>query len=300
MRGGAAEALYLLFHSLLDPGDAAAVVWPAFEPLIRIAPTSGTDVQLIPLDPASGWQLDIDDVRRALSQRTRVLVVNYPHNPTGATLDAGTMVELVELAGERGITLLSDEVYRLLEYDDATRLPAAVDLAERAVSVGVMSKSFGLAGLRIGWIACRDAKLRERVLTLKDYTSVCASAPAEVLATAALRAKDKVIGRCLDIVTDNLRHVDAFLAARSDLIEWSRPTGGTVGYPRLVPPWPIEEFVDDLVREHGVLLLPGAVFDDPANRFRLGLGRRSLSQALDRLDAFLVSRLHGTDARRAT
>jgi len=286
--GGAAEALYLLFHALLDRGDGAAVVWPAFEALTKVAPAIGAELTLVRLDPGAGWRLDVDEVRRALRPATRLLAVNFPHNPTGVTLDPATLAALVELTTERGVTLLSDEVYRLLEFDEASRLPAAVDLDSRAVSVGVMSKAFGLAGLRIGWIAIRDAQLRSRILTLKDYTSVCASAPSEVLATAALRARHRLVARCRDIVTTNLRHVEAFVDS-TDLVEWTRPTGGTVGFPRLAAPWPIEEFVEELVAKHGVLLLPGTVFDDTTNRFRIGLGRRTLPQALDRIADFITA-----------
>lgn len=289
--GGAVEALFLLFNAILDRGDHCVVVWPAFEALSKVAPAIGAEVTLVPLDSSDGWRLDVSAVRQALRPTTRAVVINYPHNPTGAMLDLATYRELVDLVEERGLRLVSDEVYRLMEFDPESRLPAAADLTGRAVSVGVMSKAYGLAGLRIGWIAARDPELRRRVITIKDYTSVCASAPAEVLAAIAVRARDQVVGRCRDLVAANLVHVDDFMHRWAEHVDWIRPRGATVGFPRLRADWPVDRFIDDLVTQHGVLLLPGRVFDDRNNHFRIGLGRRNLPEAIARLDAFVANRL---------
>lgn len=289
--GGAAEALFVLLNAILDRGDHSVVVWPAFESLSKVAPAIGAEVTLVPLDATDAWRLDVGAVRRALTPQTRAVVINYPHNPTGAALDLASYRELIDLAEERDLWLVSDEVYRLMEFDPASRLPAAADVTGRAVSVGVMSKAYGLAGLRIGWIAARDPELLRRVITIKDYTSVCASAPAEVLATIALRARDRVVGRCRDIVAANLAHVDGFMDRWAEHVAWVRPRGGTVGFPRLRADWPVDEFVDELVTRHGVLLLPGGVFDDRDNHFRIGMGRRNLPEAIARLDAFVADRV---------
>ena len=284
---GAAEALYLLQAALLEPGDDLVTVRPAFESLTSVAPSLGATVTAVHLDPDAGWRLDVAELARAIGPRTRLVAVNTPHNPTGSMLDAATQAALAALCDERGIPLVSDEVFRFLEADPADRLPGAVDLSPGAVSVGVLSKAYGLAGLRVGWIACRDAALRDRVLALKDYTSVCVSAPSEVLAVAALRAKVKVVGRCRDIVAANQAVAEEFVAAHAGVLEWTRPTGGTVGFPRVDPRWPVDRLATDLLAGHGVLVLPGTVFDDGGNRFRLGLGRANLPAALDRFDAFL-------------
>lgn len=288
--GGAVEALFLLTTVLLDAGGHLAMTWPAFEPLHRVAHSTGAAITELALDPATGWGLDPDAVRAALWPDTRALVVNFPHNPTGALPDRATFQALVESADERGVRVVSDEVYRYLEFDPALRLPTAADLSERAVSVGVMSKAYGLAGLRIGWIASRDAELLRSVTRLKDYTSVCASAPAEILSLIALRAGDQVVGRCLGIITENLAQADAFFRRWPDLFDWIPPRAGMVAFPRLTAPVPVDEFVTDLVETEGVLLLPGTVFDDTRNRFRIGLGRASLPKAIARLEDFVTRR----------
>jgi aspartate/methionine/tyrosine aminotransferase len=286
---GAAEALHLVQAALLGPGDHLVTVRPGFESLTEVAPALGATVTAVPLDPAAGWRLDVDAVRAAIGPRTRLVAVNTPHNPTGTTMDPATQAALVTLCAERGIVLLSDEVFRLLELDPAGRLPAAVELSDRAVSVGVLSKAYGLAGLRVGWIATRDRALRDRVLAAKDYASVCIAAPSEVLAVAALRAADRVVGRCRDLVAANLAAADDFLAAHAGVLSWTRPTAGTVGFPRLDPRWPVDRLAADLVAEQGVLILPGTVFGVPGH-FRLGLGRASLPEALSRFDTFLRTR----------
>lgn len=289
--GGAAEALFLVTNILLEPGAHAVVVAPAFEPLYRVAAALGAEVTLVPLDADTGWTLDLDAIRQAIRPRTEIIAVNFPHNPTGALLDLGTFLGLVTLAEEQGITLVSDEVYRFMEFDPARRLPAAADVSARAVSIGVMSKAYGLAGLRIGWVASADQDLLRRITALKDYTSVCSSAPSEILALIALRNHDRIVRRCKQIVAGNLAHADAFFSRWKKTFEWVRPEGGTVGFPRLVAPMPVDQFVSELVQQEGVLLLPGTFFDDSDNRFRIGLGRRTLPVALERLDGFVGRRL---------
>lgn len=289
--GGAAEALFLVSNALLGPGGHAIVVTPAFEPLHKVAAAAGAEVTGVPLDPSVGWGLDLGDLRRAVRPRTRLIAINFPHNPTGVLLEPDRFRELVGLAGEQGITLVSDEVYRFMEFEPTRRLPAAADVDDQAVSIGVMSKAYGLPGLRIGWIATRDRDLMRRLSVLKDYTTVCASAPSEILALMALRSRERVAARCMRIILDNLPLVDAFFATWSGLFEWVKPEGGTVGFPRLCASMPVDRFVTELVEQEGVLLLPGGIFDDPGNRFRIGLGRHGLAAALERLDAFVRRRL---------
>jgi aspartate/methionine/tyrosine aminotransferase len=197
---------------------------------------------------------------------------------------------LVEACADAGVHLLADEVYRLLEYDEADRLPTGADSLERGISLGVMSKSFAMAGLRIGWLATRDRVTLERVAAFKDYTTICSSAPAEILALIALRARESVLARSRAIVAANLERMDRFFADRADDVAWVRPKAGSVAFPRLVRGGPIDRFAADLVEAEGILLLPGSVFGMGGDHFRLGLGRSDLPLAVERLEAFLDSR----------
>ncbi|NTX37949.1 aminotransferase class I/II-fold pyridoxal phosphate-dependent enzyme [Myxococcus llanfairpwllgwyngyllgogerychwyrndrobwllllantysiliogogogochensis] len=285
---GAQEAVFILMNVLLGPGDHAVVTWPGYQSLHEVARATGADVTLLPLREEDGWALDVDALRRALKPQTRIVVVNFPHNPTGALPDRKTFQALCALCDERGIYLLSDEVYRLLEHDPKDLLPAAVELSPRAFSLGVMSKAFGLAGLRVGWLVCRDEDVLRRCMAYKDYTTICNSAPSEVLALIALRAKERVLARSRALLASNLALLDAFFARHADTFHWVRPRAGSVAFPRLLREQHVARFTDALVQREGVLLLPGDVYDFPGNHFRLGLGRTSLPEALTRLERFVT------------
>jgi aspartate/methionine/tyrosine aminotransferase len=294
---GAEEGLYLAMQVLLEPGDHAVVVTPNYQaaetvPLSICGPGNVTGVALREDD---GWALDVDAVRDALRPRTRLVSVNVPNNPTGALPDETTWRRLIALCAERGVRLFSDEVYRGLELPPRTPLPQAADLAPTALSLGVLSKAYGLPGLRVGWIACRDRDLLRRLERAKHYTSICNAAPSEILALAALRAREPILARNRAIVAANLPLVDAFVASLPGLVEWRSPDGGCVAFPRYLGPDGVERMCADLVAEAGVLLLPASIYASeltptPADRFRLGIGRRGLADGLDQWAAWLARR----------
>jgi aspartate/methionine/tyrosine aminotransferase len=280
---GAEEGVFLTMHALLEAGDHAVVVWPAYQSLHEVARSIGASVTLVPLSPRD-WSLDVDAVAASMRPNTKVIVINFPHSPTGAQISGDQLARLISVAELHGAHLFSDEVYRFLEHG-APRLPAAVDCSPGAVSLGVMSKSFALAGLRIGWIATKDAALRARLATLKDYTTICSSAPSELLALVALRAKDAVLARTRAIVDANLPLLDAFFARNGDRFQWIRPRAGSVCFPEYRG-GSIDEFAAALVERDGVLLLPASRFGYAGNHFRLGYGRRDMPEALDKLERF--------------
>ena len=283
---GAEEAIFATANVLLGPGDHAIVVWPSYQSLHAIARATGADVTLHELRAADGWAIDVELLRRQVTPRTKLIVVNVPHNPTGALPDIATYRAVAEIAADAGATLLSDEVYRFLEHDPLDRLPTGADVGSHGVSVGVMSKSFALAGLRIGWLASHDTRLMDAAARFKDYTTICASAPAEILALIALRARETVLARSRSIVDANLALLDDFFARRPGQFGWVRPRGGSIGFPELRAGVPIDRFADDLVAAEGVLLAPGSIFGYPGNHFRVGYGRQDLPAALVRLEAF--------------
>ena len=288
---GAEEAIFCTLNVLLGPSDHAIVTWPGYQSLYEVARAAGARVALHALREEDGWALDVPRLRRAIRPETRLVVVNAPHNPTGMLPSHAEWAELTALCAETGVHLLADEVYRFLEFDQADRLPSGADSLERGLSIGVMSKSFAMAGLRIGWLATRDRALLERIAAFKDYTTICASAPSEVLTLAGLRARERVLARSRSIVAANLAHLDRFFAARPETFSWVRPRAGSVGFPRLLANIPIERFAAELVEAEGVLLLPGSLFGFAGNHFRLGFGRTDLPEALGRLESFADRRL---------
>jgi aspartate/methionine/tyrosine aminotransferase len=289
---GAEEAIFCLLSVALGPGDHAIVTWPGYQSLFEVGRAAGAEISLHELRAEDGWALDVDRIRVALRPETRLVVVNAPHNPTGMLPSAREWQALVELCTEAGVTLFSDEVYRFLEFDPADRLVAGADALPGGVSLGVMSKSFALAGLRIGWLASRDHALLARCASFKDYTSICPSAPAEILSLIALRSKATVLDRSRAIIAANLVHLDGFISARPDVLGWVRPRAGSVGYPELVlagrfAGWDADRFAAELVESEGVLLLPGSRLGQPGNRVRIGFGRLDLPEALAGLERFV-------------
>jgi aspartate/methionine/tyrosine aminotransferase len=286
VHAGAEEAIFLFMHAVLERGDHIVVHSPGYQSLAEIARFIGCDVSPWMAREENGWALDLDELRHLMRTNTRAIVVNTPHNPTGYLMPRADFEALHRFVQEHNLLLFSDEVYRESEYAPSLRLPAACDLGPHAVSLGVTSKTYGLAGLRIGWIATQNQDVVQRMAALKDYTTICNSAPSEFLAELALRHREKLIERNLGIIRANLDVIDDLFARRADLFRWTRPQAGSMGFPRLVK-GDVEDFCDRLVREAGVLLLPGPVYDDRHNHFRLGLGRKNLPEAVARLEAFL-------------
>jgi len=290
VHSGAQEAIFTFMHAALEPGDHVIVHSPCYQSLRDVAAALGCRVSLWPAREEAGWALDLDDLRRLLEPDTRVVVVNTPHNPTGWLMPREDFLELNRITAERGIALFSDEVYRGLEENPAQRLPAACDLNPRAVSLGVMSKSYGLPGLRIGWVATRDRRLLERMAAVKDYTTICSSAPSEFLAALALRRGETLLARNRAILAESRALADRFFARHGHRFRWVRPSAGPIGFPRLVhgDAGDVEQFCRRLVQEAGVLLLPGSVYDVATPHFRLGLGRRDFPLAMERLEEFIA------------
>jgi aspartate/methionine/tyrosine aminotransferase len=283
---GAEEAIFVVANVLLGSADHAIVAWPAYQSLHEVARSTGADITLHELRAENGWAIDLDALRAQVTPRTKLIVLNVPHNPTGYVPDPVTYRAVAEIAADAGATLLSDEVYRFLEHAGTERPPAGADVGPHGVSVGVMSKSFALAGLRIGWLATHDAALLDRAARFKDYTTICASAPAEILSLVALRAKDRALARSRTIVEANLARLDDLFARRPGQLSWVRPKGGPVGFPE-VHGVPVDRFAEELLAAEGVLIAPASIFGHPGNRFRLGFGREDLPVALAGLEAFL-------------
>lgn len=287
VHAGAEEAIFNFMNVVLEAGDHVVVQAPFYQSLGEVARSIGAEVTEWPGDPDNAWAHSLDDLEPLLTSKTRVVVVNLPNNPTGFLPDRDWVEKLSSLSDEHGFVIFSDEVYRGLELDPADRLPPMSDLNPRAVSLGVMSKAYGLAGLRIGWIGTRDSRLFEQMAAFKDYTTICNSAPSEFLATLALRHGETLIARNMDIIRGNLDFLDGFFASRTDRFDWYRPKAGSIAFPRLLQ-GKIDTFCSALIEGAGVLLLPGTLYGEQYNAFRIGFGRRNLPQALIQFEEFMT------------
>ncbi|MEI7554146.1 aminotransferase class I/II-fold pyridoxal phosphate-dependent enzyme [Candidatus Chlorohelix sp.] len=284
---GAEEAIFIFMNAVLEKGDHLIVHYPSYQSLFEIADAIGCEVTRWQAQEESGWSLDLDFLESSIRPNTRAIVINCPHNPTGYLMNRSDFERLIEIARRHNMLLFSDEVYRLLEYDLQTRLPAACDLYENAVSLGVMSKAYGLAGLRIGWIATQNREIFKQSASFKDYTTICNSAPSEFLATLALRHSEKILARNVGIIQKNLPLLDRFFEQWQDYFQWQKPLAGPIAFPHLQKDLPVTDFCRKLVEKKGVLLLPGTLYDGNSNNFRLGFGRKNMPEALQRLEDFL-------------
>ncbi len=285
----AEEGIFLAAHALLEPGDHVVVETPCYESALQVPRSAGADVTPWRRTAADGWAHDLDALERALRPNTKLVYVNSPHNPTGTQIPGDALERVVELCAERGAWLFCDEVYRELEHDPATRLPAGFDLYDRALSLGSVSKTYGLPGLRLGWLASRDRHALARVLDLKHYTTICASGPSELLCAVALRHRATLADRNRGIVHANLPLLDAFLERRSERFSWTRPTASPIGFVRVHGGDDATAFCERVVAETGVLLLPGAVYDEPGH-VRVGYGRANMPDVLVRFEHWLDTR----------
>ena len=283
---GAEEAIFLFMHAVLKAKDHVIVHWPCYQSLAEVARSIGCRVCLWKAREENGWALDLEELKRHIQPNTRVIVLNTPHNPTGYLMPLDIFQEVNRIARENGIILFSDEVYRESEYRSEDRLPAACDFGEHAVSLGVMSKTYGLPGLRIGWIATRNVEIYGQMAALKDYTTICNSAPSEFLAELALRHRQSLADRSLEIISDNLKVLDQFFDRHTALFNWQRPQAGSIGFPRLLGE-DVEVFCEALVKSAGILLLPGTLYEDNGNHFRIGFGRKNMPEAVKRFEDFL-------------
>ncbi len=281
------EGIFLLMQALLNPGDHAVCTFPGYQSLYEVARAIGCEVSFWTPDEEQGWRFSVQDFKTLIRDNTKLVVINFPHNPTGflpARADYDSMLEIVM---DQGAYLFSDEMYRFLELDPRAVLPAACEQYAGAVSLCGLSKSFGLPGLRIGWVASRDRRILDSISRLKDYTTICSSAPGEILGLMALRGRDRIIALQRSRVEENLLMLDGFFEEYSDCFRWNRPQSGSICFPRMKTVEDTFVFCETLVKETGVMLAPSRMFHYGDHHVRFGFGRDFLSRGLERLSGYL-------------
>jgi aspartate/methionine/tyrosine aminotransferase len=299
--GAPEEGIFTTMHALLEPDDEVVVLAPCYDSLRNVVEYLGCRVARWflaetpegshggPGERTAAWDLNLDALTRMITLRTRLVIVNFPHNPTGFLPSHDQWRALVRIVERSGAWLFSDEMYRGLEYDSSARLASACDLYERAITLGGLSKTYGLPGLRTGWLALQDRPLRDRILGWKDYTTICASAPSEALAEIALQVGDLLAQRSLGIIEDNLALAEPFFARWRDVFRWNRPQAGSVALVGLRD-GSADHFCQRLVSEQGVILLPSTSLGFGDGYVRFGFGRTSFGAALEQLDRYLARR----------
>ncbi len=283
------EAILLSFTALLEPGDHVVAVAPAYQSLHELPKALGCEVTPWFLRVRDGrWTLDTDELQRLFRPETKVLVLNFPHNPTGFLPTAEEFMTVLDQAARRGVFVLSDEMYRGLEHRTADTLPAACDFLPRAASLSGLSKAFALPGLRLGWLCSQDRAFLQRVAALKDYTTICMNAPGEILGIIALRNAAWILERSRSLVAGNLRLTEAVFGRHPESLFWVPPLGGSTAFPKFHEEIPVPEFCRRVVEERNLMVLPDTVFDVGWNHIRIGLGRRDYPAAIAVFEDFLA------------
>ena len=282
------EGIFTASNVLIQKGDHVICTYPGYQSLYEIANSIGCEVSFWEARYSGhGAYFDLDELRAQVKENTKLIVFNFPHNPTGYVPPLKDYMEIFEIAREKGIYILSDEMYRYLETEGNKTLPFACDVYEKAVSLFGLSKTFALPGLRIGWLCSMDNKVMSECRQFRDYLTICSSAPSEIMAIMALRAKEGIIKRSREIVGTNLGHVRSFFERHNDRFSYYEPLAGSICYPKLEGSVKVNEFCEDLARKNEVMLLPCDVYGEDNNRFRLGYGRRNLPEALEALESYL-------------
>jgi aspartate/methionine/tyrosine aminotransferase len=283
---GASEALVALMWLAAEPGANVIIPMPGFTTFSALPESLGLETRFYRVRRENGFRIDPEEIRRLADAKTKLILVNTPHNPTGAVMGDDEMESLHDFAAERGIQLVSDEVYHPIYHgkraNSAARLPHATVIAD-------LSKAFSIAGVRTGWMIEHDAKRRQQYWTARAYFSICNTTTGEILAETAIRRRDAVVGRAQEVATRNLELLEGFMAEHRDVLGWIPPQGGMTVFPWLLSGEDARQFCQ-AAAERGVLLAPGDCFDVPSH-FRLGFAAagENFARALDRFAAFVKS-----------
>ncbi|MDX1436280.1 MAG: aminotransferase class I/II-fold pyridoxal phosphate-dependent enzyme [Anaerolineales bacterium] len=282
------EGIFLLMHALLEPGDHVVCSFPGYQSLYEVARSIGCELSFWEPLEDDGWRFDPAELAGLIRANTRLMVVNFPHNPTGYLASTEDFEAIVDIAGRSGAYLLSDEMYRGLEFAGQDRLPPSCTVYERAVSLSGLSKAYGLPGLRIGWLAMNDRNLLAKIMSLKDYTTICNSAPGEILAIMALRQQEAILKTQQARLERNLAHLSDFVTSYDRILKLNQPGGGSICFPRLIGAESAAEFCEKLIHEAGILLLPSEQFHYGDQHVRIGFGRDDFPEVLDQFGEYLA------------
>jgi aspartate/methionine/tyrosine aminotransferase len=282
------EGIFLAMNCILRPGDHVVCPFPAYESLYQVAEALGCEVSLWrPRESATGWSYLASDLETHARPETRLIIVNIPHNPTGCHVSTREFLAMLESARARDAYVFSDEMYRFLEPSPEMRLPWAADLYEHGVSLAGMSKAFGLPGLRLGWLATRDPSLYGELAAFKDYTTICAGAPSEMLSLMALRDRAAILEAQRSRVAVNRNVLDGFVARHGDLFAARPGAAGSVCFPRVVAEGGAKALCRRVQEDAGIMLLPSTVYDFGDEHVRFGLGREDFREGLAALESYL-------------
>ncbi len=281
------EGIFISFYSMLNKDDEVIVIHPAYQSLYSIPQLIGCNVKFWKFRYNKQWYLDIKELKKILTNKTKMIIVNFPHNPTGFIPDNNFIDELISLADKYGIYIFSDEMYRFLEFN--RKFTSLYELYNKSIVLSGLSKSFGLPGLRSGWIITKDKNVLETIKMMKDLTTICSSAPSEILSIIALDNKENIVKKNIDIVKNNLNVFKEFIDYISDFFEYYQPDGSSVGFFKYIGKGTAKNFCNKVLKKLSIMMVYGELFDFYDNFIRIGFGKKDFSEIMDILKKNIYS-----------
>ncbi len=280
------ELNFVLMNVLLEKEDHVISVCPGYQSLFEVVRSIGCELSFWKPEPEN-WKFDIGKLKSLVRKNTKLIIINFPHNPTGSYLSAAEQEELIALARKHDLYIFSDEMYHKLMVGDTKELPPLCTLYEKGISLWGTSKTFGLAGLRIGWMVSEDKALIDKIIAFKDYLSICSSAPSEILSLIAVNHIEKFLEPNLNKIKNNIKLFTDFVRPHQDVLHFIPPQSGSTAFVKLNIDISSYDFTQKLIEESSVMTVPAEMFEYEGKYIRIGFGRENFSQSLKVFDDFL-------------
>jgi len=280
------ELNFISMNVLLNANDHVISVAPAYQSLYEVVKSLDCDLSFWKPNEEN-WQFEVNELEKLIQKNTKLLIINFPHNPTGSYLTLSQLEEIVDLARKYDITIFSDEMYHKLVSDGVEELPPISDIYENGISLWGTSKSFGLAGLRIGWLVSQNKKFLDKVVAFKDYLSICNSAPSEILSIIALNNIDHFLNPNIAKIKKNVSYFQEFVKGNQIIDSFIPPKAGSTSFVKLNIERSSLKFSNQLVKETGIMTVPAEMFEYKGKYIRIGFGRKNFQEVLSVLDNYL-------------
>lgn len=280
------ELNFISMNALLKPNDHVISVAPVYQSLYEIVRSIHAELSFWKPN-TENWQFDLNQLESLIKENTKMIVLNFPHNPTGAYLLPTQLEEIVAIARRHDLTIFSDEMYHKLVLDDVEELPPICNLYEKGISLWGTSKSFGLAGLRTGWLVSQNQAFLNKVIAFKDYLSICNSAPSEILSIIALNHIDQFVQPNLQKIKKNIAYFQEFVTAQEVISNFIPPKAGSTAFVPLNIKGTAMEFSNHLVEKTGIMTVPAAMFEYEGKYIRVGFGRENFPEVLEVFGSYM-------------
>lgn len=280
------ELNFIAMNVLLEASDHVITVSPAYQSLSEVVTAIGCELSHWKPNPEN-WQFNPEDLENLIRKNTKLIIINFPHNPTGSYLNLAELTRVVEIARNHNLHLFSDEMYHKLMIGDMQELPPVSDLYEKGISLWGTSKSFGMAGLRTGWLVSQNKELLHKILAFKDYLSICTSPPTEILTFMALNHINWFMDQNIDKIKRNITLFKEFVRKHNELLEFVPPKAGSTAFVQLNIKESALDFSNNLVLKTGIMTVPSEMFLYEGKYIRVGFGRENFPEILDLFDTYL-------------